>query len=327
MVLERLFNAAWYGRFQWTWVLWPLAVLVKFITTRKRKAYLSAQSKPYSVPVIVVGNITIGGTGKTPVVQALVKYLQTLGYQPGVISRGYGGTLTAFPHLIQTQDSSHKVGDEPYMLHRSLGIPVVVDPVRTRAVSCILTTGVDVIISDDGLQHYQLHRDYEICVIDGSRGLGNEQLMPVGPLREHKNRLGSVDYVLKSDPQINESHFQIEPVSWVNVITSEECELTEFKPRQDALAIAGIGNPEKFLKTLNDLNIYCAHKWFSDHYDYKSHDFIDLTQQVLMTEKDAVKVMSFAGDDMWYLKISARLPEAFLLHLKLKLEQWKRDHG
>ena len=326
-MLERLFNAAWYGRLQWTWLLWPLSVLVRVITARKRNAYLGTQSKPYSVPVIVVGNITIGGTGKTPVVQALVKYLQSLGYQPGVISRGYGGGLTAFPHLIQAKDSSHQVGDEPYMLYHSLRIPVVVDPIRTRAVSCILTAGVNVIISDDGLQHYQLHRDYEICVIDGSRGLGNEQLMPVGPLREHKNRLSSVDYVLKSGTQISESHFQIEPVSWVNLRTNEVCELTRFKHKQDALAVAGIGNPDKFLKTLNDLNIHCAHNWFPDHHDYKAQDFSDLTQQVLMTEKDAVKVKPFAGEDMWYLKISARLPESFLQHLKLKLEQWKRDHG
>jgi len=326
-VLERLFNLAWYGRVQWTWVFWPLSVLVGLVTSRKRQAYLAANMKSYTVPVIVVGNITIGGTGKTPVVQSMVTYLQGLGYRPGIISRGYGGTLDVFPHLIQDQDDSSKVGDEPYMLFQSLDIPVVVDPVRTRAVSFILESGVDVIISDDGLQHYQLHRDYEVCVIDGLRNLGNGQLMPVGPLREKKDRLNSVDYVLKNQPGLSDTAFQIEPVAWVNVLTGKQQELSEFDVKSGTVAIAGIGNPDKFKRTLEELGIHCAHKWFPDHYGYTEAELSVLPSQVLMTEKDAVKIKPFAGNDMWYLKISARLPDAFLQNLKLKLEQWKQDHG
>ncbi|WP_283786636.1 tetraacyldisaccharide 4'-kinase [Bermanella sp. WJH001] len=326
-MLERLFNAAWYGRIPWTWVLWPLLLLVLFVTKRKRQQYLALNSKPYDVPVIVVGNITLGGTGKTPVVQALVRYLQSQGYTPGVISRGYGGELTDFPHLIQNQDSSQKVGDEPFMLFQSLRIPVVVDPVRARAVPLILEKGVDVIISDDGLQHYGLHRDYEVCVIDGSRGLGNAQLMPVGPLREHRSRLQTVNYILSSDKNVDDNTFQIKPIAWVNLVTNEEQSLASFKSTDDALAIAGIGNPNKFLNTINELGIYCDHKWFPDHYDYKEQDLSGLTQQILMTEKDAVKIKQFAKSDMWYLKIAADLPAAFLHDLNIKLEQWKRDHG
>lgn len=326
-MLERLFNAAWYGRFPWTWLLWPLSLLVLFVTKRKRTHYLESQLKPYAAPVIVVGNITLGGTGKTPVVQSMVRYLQSKGYKPGVISRGYGGALTNFPHLIQSQDTSQIVGDEPFMLSQSLNIPVVVDPVRARAVSFILEQGVDIIISDDGLQHYGLYRDYEVCVIDGSRGLGNAQIMPVGPLRESRSRLYSVDYVLSSDAKLNDNSFQIEPVSWVNLVTNEEQALASFKPKDDALAIAGIGNPNKFLSTLNQLGVYCDHNWYPDHYDYKKHDFAGLTQQILMTEKDAVKIKQFATTDMWFLKIVANLPDAFLQDLNLKLEQWKRDHG
>lgn len=326
-MLERLFNLAWYGRVQWTWVLWPLSVLVGLVTSRKRQAYLAANMQPYTVPVIVVGNITIGGTGKTPVVQSMVTYLQDLGYRPGIISRGYGGTLDVFPHLIQDQDDSSKVGDEPYMLFQSLDIPVVVDPVRTRAVSFILESGVDVIISDDGLQHYQLHRDYEVCVIDGLRNLGNGQLMPVGPLREKKDRLNSVDYVLKNQPDLSDTAFQIEPVAWVNVLTGKQQELSEFDVKSGTVAIAGIGNPDKFKRTLEELGIHCARKWFPDHHGYTQSELSVLPSQVLMTEKDAVKIKPFAGNDMWYLKISARLPDAFLQNLKLKLEQWKQDHG
>jgi tetraacyldisaccharide 4'-kinase len=326
-MLERLFNAAWYGRLAWTWLLWPLSLLVLFITKRKRRQYLGSNLKPYSAPVVVVGNITLGGTGKTPVVQSMVRYLQSKGYKPGVISRGYGGTLADFPHLIHSQDNSQKVGDEPFMLHQSLNIPVVVDPIRARAVPFILDKGVDIIISDDGLQHYGLYRDYEVCVIDGSRGLGNAQLMPVGPLREHKSRLQSVNYVLSSDSVASDKTFKIKPVSWVNLVTNEEQSLECFKPENEALAVAGIGNPSNFLTTLNQLGVYCEHKWYPDHYDFKKQDFAGLTQQILMTEKDAVKIKQFATSNMWFLKIAADLPEAFLQDLNIKLEQWKRDHG
>ena len=136
-MLERLFNAAWYGRIPWTWVFWPLLLLVLFVTKRKRQQYLALDSKPYDAPVIVVGNITLGGTGKTPVVQALVQYLQSQGYAPGVITRGYGGALSDYPNLIQNQDSSQKVGDEHFMLFQSFRILVVVDPVRPRAAPLI----------------------------------------------------------------------------------------------------------------------------------------------------------------------------------------------
>lgn len=326
-MLERLFNLAWYGRVPWTWLLWPLAVLVRVVTTRKRQAYLSAPGASYDVPVIVVGNITIGGTGKTPVVQSIVQYLQGLGFRPGIISRGYGGTLDQFPHIIGAQDDSVRVGDEPFMLFQSLDVPVVVDPIRTRAVSCILEAGVDIIISDDGLQHYQLHRDYEVCVIDGSRNLGNGQLMPVGPLREHKSRLGTVDYVLTNALMESDFTFQIEPVAWVNVLTEEHVSLQNFKVASDALAIAGIGNPDKFKHTLAQLDVHCAHKWFADHHSYTADDLDGLANQILMTQKDAVKIKPFARDDMWYLKISAHLPDAFFQNLKLKLEQWKQNHG
>jgi tetraacyldisaccharide 4'-kinase len=301
--------------------------MVAFITKRKRQAYLMANTEPYPVPVIVVGNITLGGTGKTPVVQALVKYLQELGYRPGVISRGYGGSLDIFPHLIDAQDDSSKVGDEPYMLFQSLDVPVVVDPVRTRGVTHILKSGIDVIISDDGLQHYQLHRDYEVCVIDGSRGLGNGQLMPVGPLREGKSRLNSVDFVLKNDDLLSDSTFQVEPVAWVNVQAGTLCELDAFEVNADSVAIAGIGNPDKFKRTLVKLGIHCPHKWFADHYNYTQYDLNGLAKQLLMTEKDAVKIKPFASEDMWYLKVSACLPDVFYQHLKLKLQQWKQDYG
>jgi len=320
-VLERLINLSWYGKVQWTWLLWPLSLLYGWVVKRKRQAFLESGKTSEPVPVIIVGNITVGGTGKTPVVQSLVRHLQTLGYQPGIISRGYGGTQNEFPHLVTTDDASERVGDEPYMLSRSLSVPVVIDPVRKQALNRVLEEGVNVVISDDGLQHYQLHRDVEICVIDGSRGLGNGQLIPVGPMREPKDRLSSVDFVLSSSKSVaSSSVFTIEPVCWVNVKNGEAKDLGELEVADDSLAIAGIGNPNKFFETLSELNIRCENKSFDDHYPYSESDFTGDKRQILMTEKDAVKIAPFAHDDMWFLQIQAALPETFLSQLVAKLE-------
>lgn len=326
-MLERLFNASWYGKWQWTWCLWPLLLLVSYVTNKKRQQFLKQPPVRFSAPVIVVGNITIGGTGKTPVVQSVVRYLQGLGYKPGIVSRGYGGQLSQYPHLIAIDNSSAMVGDEPYMLFQSLQVPVVVDPQRRRGVERLLKEQVDVVISDDGLQHYQLHRDFEICVIDGFRGLGNQQLMPVGPLRESKERLNSVDYVLKTAQAMGENEFVICPEKWVSVKTGESKALNDLSVSDASIAIAGIGNPEKFRKTLLEIGVDVPCKWFPDHYLYKQSDFDNLPKQVIMTEKDAVKIKPFAHDDMWYLQVSAQLPSAFQSRIKYMLDQWVKDHG
>jgi tetraacyldisaccharide 4'-kinase len=320
-MLEKLFNLAWYGKLQWTWVLWPLSLLYGWVVNKKRRAFLQSTPDANPVPVIVVGNITVGGTGKTPVVQTIVRHLISKGYSPGIISRGYGGSLETFPHVIQKGDSSKLVGDEPYMLFHSLSVPVVIDPVRNQALGRIVKEGVDVVISDDGLQHYGLNREVEICVIDGSRGIGNGQLIPVGPMREPKQRLASVDFVLTStDSQSqNQQQFQIQPLQWVNVKTGQQVELSKLAIDHSALAIAGIGNPDKFFNTLKSLDIHCAEKAFEDHYAYSESDFTNIQSQVLMTEKDAVKIAPFARDNMWYLQIQAQLPNEFLQALEQKL--------
>lgn len=326
-MLERLFNAAWYGPWQWTWLLYPLAMLVGLITRSKRRQYLINPPEPFSVPVIVVGNLTIGGTGKTPVVQSLVKFLQEQGYKPGIISRGYGGNLTEYPHLISDQDTSQQVGDEPFMMYQALGVPIVVDPVRARGVQCVLKNDVNVVISDDGLQHYGLHRDIEVCVVDGSRGLGNGMLMPVGPLREDRERLNDVDFILQSQSDSQDEGFDVEPVAWVNVSSGEVLALDALTINPKAVAIAGIGNPAKFARTLDQIGVNCRCQWFPDHYDYKPEDLAGFSSQILMTEKDAVKIRGFATKDMWYLQIQARLPNTFLNSVRSRLEIWESENG
>jgi len=326
-VLERLFNISWYGKLQWTWLLWPLSLLVLYVTKKKRANFLRNKPEAFNVPVIVVGNITIGGTGKTPVVQSIVRYLISQGYRPGIVSRGYGGSIQSYPHLISDRDTANLVGDEPYMLFQSLKVPVVIDPVRKHAVQRLLSENVNVVISDDGLQHYGLHRDYEICVIDGSRGLGNQQIMPVGPLREAKERLKYVDYKLTSSRESTDGQFKIQPEVWVNVKTGKELALGQLQIQSNAMAIAGIGNPEKFKQTLNELGLQLSYKWFPDHYQYQAEDLDSLPDQIIMTEKDAVKILPFSTENMWYLRIGAQLPKPLFEDLKTKLVQWENSHG
>lgn len=323
-MLEKMFLAAWYGKSKWTIVLWPLMLLYRYIVNSKRAAYLErlkSDKRQSKVPVIIVGNITVGGTGKTPIVQSLVRYLQDKGYKPGIISRGYGGTLDTFPYLIQSVDSSSLVGDEPYMLSHSLNVPVVIDPKRLSALNHMMSLGVDVVISDDGMQHYQLPRDIEICVIDGSRGLGNQKLIPVGPLREPLERLGSVDFTLESSTELANSTFLITPVAWVNVKTGVKVRLEDFKLKEASVAIAGIGNPDKFYQSLQAIGVKTHTKSFADHHPYAVEDLQDLPSQILMTEKDAVKIRPFAHDDMWYLEINAKLSDVFYERFEQKLNE------
>ncbi len=313
--------ASWYGRFQWTRILWPFMCLVAWLVNKKRRQFLDAEKVHTVKPVVVVGNITIGGTGKTPLVQALVTHLKQQGIRPGIISRGYGAQVENFPHLISVNDTSAMVGDEPYMLSRSLGVPVVIDPKRKNALEYISSMNVDVVLSDDGMQHYELPRDIEICVLDGARDVGNGCLLPVGPLREPVSRLQAVDFVLYSGLKESPNQFDFLPVAWVNVKSGEERLLDALHIKEDVLAIAGIGNPQKFATTLSSLNILCPLKPFPDHYAYGPEDFKDMKGQVLMTEKDAVKIMPFAHENMWYLKIQAQLHDSFIEQFMKKLRE------
>ncbi len=319
-MFERLVMASWYGRLQWTWLFLPLMWLFSYIVRRKRDLYLSVSKIQTPVPVVVVGNITVGGTGKTPLVQTLVSILINQGFQPGIISRGFGAQIKQFPHLIEANDSSALVGDEPFMLHRSLQVPVVIDPQRKRALDKILQLGVDVVISDDGMQHYKLPRDIEICVLDGARGVGNGQLLPVGPLREPVSRLQGVDFVLHSGLSGKSDQFDFLPLVWVNVKTGIKIPLNEFKLEPGVMAIAGIGNPKKFSTTLLKLKIDCPLKAFPDHHSYSKDDFSGIEGQILMTEKDAVKITDFARENMWFLQIRAQLKESFVEQFILKVK-------
>ena len=307
-------EAAWYRGDRWLWLLRPLEWLFRLLAALRRRLYRSGIISSYRapLPIVVVGNITVGGTGKTPVVIALVEALQAKGLRPGVVSRGYGATNADFPHRLSESSDARQSGDEPLLIHRRTQVPCVVDSDRANAVQVLLRHNeLDLVICDDGLQHYALARDFEIAVVDATRRLGNGFCLPAGPLREPASRLLSVDKVLYRGSDSAADGVRYEPKVWVNLQTGEQRPLDEFSGGVLALALAGIGQPQQFYSTLDSLGVTYQIRGFPDHHSYTAQDFAALDESlVLMTEKDAVKCQSLAGPNAWYLQIDALLPGA-----------------
>ncbi len=291
-------------------LLWPLSRLFAAIARARRRAYQQGKKASYKapVPVIVVGNITAGGNGKTPVVIWLVEALQALGYRPGVVSRGYGAKATAYPLLVQADTSTAHCGDEPKLIFQRTGAPVAVDPIRSQAVNALLQYAVDVIITDDGLQHYALQRDLEFVVVDGQRRFGNQQAIPLGPLREPLSRLNEVDFVINNggDAQGQEVKMVLTPSLAVNLLNGQRMPVSQLK---EMVAIAGIGHPPRFFQTLQTLGAHpIVTQGFADHQAFDPRDLQALANQgkhLMMTEKDAVKCAEYAQENWWYLPVSA----------------------
>ena len=323
--LQSLLNHAWYGRGRWLWPLFFLSALFGILAQRRRQQFLQGQKPVYRapVPVIVVGNITVGGTGKTPLTLWLVKQLQARGYRPGIVSRGYGGQAPHYPHLIGSNDTAAITGDEPLMLARRSGVPVVIDPDRSAAVQALLQqTDCNLVISDDGLQHYRLGRTLELVVMDGSRGLGNGELLPVGPLREPATRLQEVDAVVVNGsadhpslyalPAARRHSLRIVPGPFRSLQDQSEAsadasiDTLQREPR--LIAIAGIGHPQRFFDTLTQMGVQCETRAFPDHHAYTAADIASLNgAAILTTEKDAVKLQGMAGVRGWYLPVDAEV--------------------
>ncbi|WP_040610057.1 tetraacyldisaccharide 4'-kinase [Salinimonas chungwhensis] len=328
-----MLEKAWYSKARWVWVLWPLSALFWTISTLRRylfKAGFLNQIKPARTIVIVVGNISVGGNGKTPVVLALAEYLKKKGWSPGVLSRGYGGTQTEFPHLVASSDGPALVGDEPKLIAARTGLPVIIDPKRPRGAQRLAQQeSCDVVICDDGLQHYALDRDIELVVMD-ERRYGNGHLLPMGPLREGTWRLDTVDMLIHNVDNFKRAellgvstaqfHMQLTPGEIVNVKHPEQrLSIAAFVQRYTACeALAGIGNPERFFTQLKQLGINCrtTHSK-ADHHAYCAADIPP--GPVIMTEKDAVKVAQIGHDECWYLEVCASLPDTLYKQLDKKL--------
>jgi tetraacyldisaccharide 4'-kinase len=314
----------------------PLTLVFAAVTALRRYAYRVKFFPAWraGVPVIVVGNITAGGTGKTPLVIAIVEMLKARGFAPGVVSRGYGrvpsteqdpsGVVRVFPERATPEH----FGDEPVLIARRCRVPVFISPDRVAAARALLAASepIDVIVSDDGLQHYPLARDVEIAVVDGERRFGNGLLMPSGPLREPVSRLKTVDAVVVnggwSDTIAAPRQFamQLGFERFVHLRSGEERSPGEFELMargRGVAAIAGIGNPERFFAHLSRLGIAAQPHAFADHHHYMAKDLkLPGAELVVMTEKDAVKCAAFADERHWYLRVAASLPpdfESFLL--------------
>ncbi len=265
------------------------------------------------VPVIVVGNLTAGGSGKTPLVIALVEALGARGFKPGVVSRGYGGTQRK-PLLLDDLPRPEQVGDEPCMIRKRTAAPIAVGRDRARAAALLLERDVNVVIADDGLQNPSLARDLEICVIDGRRRFGNGRLLPAGPLREHLGRLEGIPFRVCNGgaAQAGETPMNLLGAMAVAVASPAGARPLEAFAGQRVHGVAAIGNPERFFDSLRAHGIDVVAHGFADHHAFVPGDlaFGD-GLPVLMTEKDAIKCTRFADETVWCVPVRAQLPDEF----------------
>lgn len=295
----------------------PLSWLYCSIVFIRRVAYRLhiKKTNKLAVPVIVVGNLTVGGTGKTPLVIWVAGFLKEQGYKPGIICRGYGGKARHWPQQVRPDSDPVATGDEAVLISRRTGCPMAAGPERISAGEELLHyhPECDVIISDDGLQHYAMARDIEIAVIDGSRRFGNEFCLPAGPLREPVKRIEKVDLVVTNGIAAKDEYaMQYKAGEVCNLLDESQCKpLDEFKGKP-IYAMAGIGNPDRFFSQLDEQGMTVVPHAFSDHQAYQAEDLeFEENYPVIMTEKDAVKCRRYAGEQHWYIPITADLQESF----------------
>lgn len=316
----------WYRRTYWHLLLVPLSWVFLFFSTIRRITYKLhiLQSYKVAVPVIVVGNINVGGTGKTPLVIWLAERLAETGLQPGIISRGYGATHLQMPTAVGRQSNPAMVGDEPVLLAGRTGCPVWVGQDRVAVAQALLKAHpkCNIIISDDGLQHYRMQRDVEIAVVDASRGFGNGWVLPAGPLRERVARLSSVDAIVSNGGHIYPGDFamSLESAEFKNVLEPKRTASARELVGKKIHAIAGIGNPARFFQQLKAMGLQFEAHAFADHHAFQAMDLQSMqAEAILMTEKDAVKCAAFAKADWWYLPVNAQIDRDLLNRIQNKI--------
>lgn len=318
----------WYFGHAFVWLLSPLALVFYFVSAFRRLLFKLGIKKAckVNVPVIVVGNISVGGNGKTPVVLALAEYYQKQSLKVGILSRGYGAKSPVYPRLVKVDDLASEVGDEPRLLAIRSQCDVVIDPVRARGAAYLSNElKCDLIICDDGLQHYALHRDVELVVMD-DRKVGSGFLLPMGPLREGQWRLGKVDALIHNSRSMPTFDHAVAPQFLMTLVPSDFTSVSnrvrtttlEEIRKEPCSAMAGIGSPQRFFNQLTEMGIRISQAIpLADHHAIAPSDIP--SDRVLMTEKDAVKVASFAHEDCWFLPVTAHLAPDFFNLINVKL--------
>lgn len=328
---QQIITEIWYTKSPYAYLLLPFAKAYETAIKTRRYLYRHHFKKifKFNVPIIVIGNLTVGGTGKTPLVIWLAKFLKNHGFNPGIVSRGYGGKAWIYPQEVTAESDPSIVGDEAIVLASQTLCPMAVDPKRPAAVQMLLDKyHCDVVLSDDGLQHYAMARDIEILVVDGKRRFGNRMCLPAGPLREPLSRLSEVNFIVTNGSAApGEFQMSLVPDAFHNVANP-----AQIKPLIDFVgqvvhAVAGIGNPFRFFQSLRQMGLTIVEHVFSDHY-YLTPEDINYGEDalVIMTEKDAVKCKSFADDRHWYLSAVPVVEDAFAEKLLEKLQEVKKNY-
>jgi len=321
MLTKESIENIWYTKHPLGIVLLPLSWLYSLIIILRRLCYQSGliAVNQIDVPVIIVGNISVGGTGKTPLVIWLADYFKNKGFNPGIISRGYGGKITGKSQQVRPDSNPGLVGDEPVLIAKRTDCPVAIAVQRRRAAEELIEyCDCDLILCDDGMQHYSLGRDIEIAVIDGQRRFGNGRCLPAGPLREPISRLNSVDLVVsKYIAGRHEYKMEYQYGDLVSLLEPEHTIPISSLNGQSVHAISGIGNPDRYYSYLRNNKLHIINHEFPDHYPFTKNDVnFDDGLPVVMTEKDAVKCSDFATKNHWYLPITATLPDSFTYRLE-----------
>ena len=318
MLLHRLLTESWRKRNFLTIVLYPFSCLYYLAMQLHRLAYALGLKKTYSVavPVVVVGNLTVGGSGKTPLVIYLIEGLRAAGFKPGVVSRGYAGEEASYPLRVTPMTPVEQSGDEPAMIVQRTGVAMVVGPERRDNIELLLAReDCDIVISDDGLQHWALAQDVKICIVDKTLNEQNAHLLPAGPYREPASNLARMDIVVE---HVSPDSFLAKPQQTDNlqmVLTAEAARpvlkaepMVEFNLQQPVHAVAAIGKPQRFFDTCKKLGLKITQHTFPDHHYFSPADIsFDDDLNVLMTEKDAIKCQQIADSRHWYLPVNAKL--------------------
>jgi tetraacyldisaccharide 4'-kinase len=324
--MYKLIDRIWYRKTLafYLWPFIPLSWLFKFIIYLRKKCYqinlLGFKTHRFPIPLIVVGNITVGGTGKTPFIIYLYQLLKSQGYNPGIVSRGYiPFKKHSIPIWVSPQSSPKEVGDEPLLVAQQLQCPIVIAANRVQAVQTLIQAkNIDIILSDDGLQHYSMDRDIEIAIIDSTKQFGNGYCLPLGPLREPIKRLDSVDLIITNGIPFGKNQYEMK-------LIPENPSILQNLAGKKIHAIAGIGNPKRFFQLLRDYDIDVIEHAFPDHYSYRPEDILFPDNfPIIMTEKDAVKCTSFITSKHQVLRVKAEVNPLLEAKLMLLLSRFQK---